>query len=111
MDKQKQIEEMSRELREIQPLFYASIAEQLYNAGYRKIPENAVVLNVSEYVRLKSIVENIDRVIKQKCKETAEKIFKSLFESIRYCDDAGFELLEPEKVIELAKQFGVKIKE
>lgn len=44
----KQIEEMARELREIQPLFYASIAEQLYNAGYRKIPENSVVLMGTE---------------------------------------------------------------
>ena len=136
-------------------------AKALYDASYRKIPENAVVLTREEYNELEDLrlnhakdlidanelyeeriadtkleydnhIKNLEKIIDRQStdlnsqanrlldlkselensrKETAEKIFKALFESIRYCDDAGFELLEPEKVIELAKQFGVKIKE
>ncbi len=83
-----------------------------------KIPENAVVLNVSEYVRLKSIEENIDRVIKQKCKETAEKFaemekerftkaknaYKGASQAVIYHDKMMFHKGE-ERAMEKAIQF------
>lgn len=38
------------------------VAEILYNAGYRKIPENAVVLTREEYDRLKRVEAERDRI-------------------------------------------------
>jgi predicted RNA-binding protein len=65
MDKQKQIEEMANFFKGILPIKamadwipikinhnYKGYGEELYNAGYRKIPENAVVLTREEYERL-----------------------------------------------------------
>ena len=67
MDKQKQIKKMARIIKESNLCGFACdtckyknisvvnecksnlIAEELYNAGYRKIPENAVVLTREEY--------------------------------------------------------------
>ena len=78
MDKQKQIEEMARDFGNAQyrcyedspcckecilkgdciPYEYARVA---YNAGYRKIPEKAVVLTREEYDKLQSLKdENIE---------------------------------------------------
>ena len=67
MDKQKQIEEMARVISvncgecytckyqgDINCVDFLS-AEELYNAGYRKIPENAVVLTREEYKTLKDL--------------------------------------------------------
>ncbi len=91
MDKQKQIEEMARDFGESKG--YAcrsglgctckecslqcdcmpySYAEGAYNAGYRKIPEGAVVLETSVYESLE--VKNYRDVITERVrKETAEK--------------------------------------
>lgn len=53
-------------------------AEYLYNAGYRKIPENAVVLTREEFEKHKGFSrEEVDEIsetaIKNSRKETAEK--------------------------------------
>lgn len=75
MDKQKQIEEMAKDLKEeklyalINKTSYMRSAENLINAGYRKIPENAVVLTEEEYERWQGQTLNIKKVRK----ETAEK--------------------------------------
>lgn len=77
MTKQEQIEEMRKEIEngfrkadcrqpytnEPYPYFETqktAIAEALYNAGYRKIPENAVVLTKEEYEDLKVAADNYD---------------------------------------------------
>ena len=67
MDKQKQIEEMTRIMKSVkyepfndgiptysvgnqmQDFVFDLIGEALYNAGYRKIPEGAVILTKAEY--------------------------------------------------------------
>lgn len=84
MDKKKQIEEMARDFGNAQyrcnkdslcckecilggdciPYEYARVA---YNAGYRKIPENAVVLTEKEYKRY----ERIEKIIKLAKREKA----------------------------------------
>ena len=115
MDKQKQIEEMAKAVEPIIKDFYVTctngecdvcivkrwtgkchaetksvrVAECYYNAGYRKIPENAVVLTKGEYEALvleqKRLKEMVDRIpcgyeLKEKTsKETAEKIFEDLY--------------------------------
>ena len=79
MDKQKQIEEMAKVVQrdtcgdrpceecnyhgkmKILPRYCGVylIAEKLYNAGYRKIPEGAVVLTREEYEKLKLFKERV----------------------------------------------------
>ena len=92
MDKQKQIKEMAKimtvECGECYTCKYKEYdsdrrcmdclsAEELYNAGYRKIPENAVVLTDDEYERWQGQTLNIKKVRK----ETAEKFAKKAKES------------------------------
>ena len=58
------------------------IAEKLYNAGYRKISEGAVVLTREEWKRMKSSLyyskEECERRNQKICKETAEKFAERL---------------------------------
>jgi hypothetical protein len=65
----------------------AGVAEDLYNAGYRKIPEGAVVLTGEEFEALTSDLDKTDygdfengysQGYKQSSKETAEKLAKKL---------------------------------
>lgn len=72
MTKQEQIEEMKTLLLETyvewldkpttdkKPNLYDMDANKLYNAGYRKIPENAVVLTKEDYEDLKVAADNYD---------------------------------------------------
>lgn len=59
-------------------------AEKLYNAGYRKIPENAVVVSKAEYNDLKGLEKYFDdyliKEITEARKETAKEIFEWLKE-------------------------------
>ena len=92
MDKQKQIEEMAKVIHNSNEHRYAdwidytnadlSTALKLYNAGYRKIPENAVVLTnekleLGEYkdeVQVMNMTrQTYDAILAQARKETAEK--------------------------------------
>ena len=61
----------------------AGVAEELYNAGYRKIPENAVLLTREEHIQmLKDLAESNEITYKtayeRGCKETAEKFAEKL---------------------------------
>lgn len=119
MDKQKQIEEMAKVLRQhicedkpcqeckyhgnskiLEPYCEAYIhARMLYNAGYRKIPEGAVVLTnnneIKQYEWSKmcdkmGIFKLIDKECKKTRKETAEKFSEMLKEVIGdICFNAG----------------------
>ena len=107
MDKQKQIEEMAKDMLEyaikeyptresvftetkLRETFYhvfLTYAETLYNAGCRKIPKNAVVLAKEEYKALKEQIEYWEyetKVARQELfeerKETAEKFAERLKE-------------------------------
>lgn len=72
MTKQEQIEEMKTLLLETyvewldkpaedkKPNLYDMDANKLYNAGYRKIPENVVVLTKEDYEDLKVAADNYD---------------------------------------------------
>ena len=63
MDKQKQIEEMKKKMQKCYEknglLNFKWFAETLFDLGYRKIPENAVVLTREEYENL------IDKIAKE----------------------------------------------
>lgn len=110
-DKEKQIEEIKNIIVDYTEEYRLSCSKStLAKMVYEKIiPKDSVVMTKNQIISLEHEWYKIG--YEQGSKETAEKIFKTLFESIRYCDDAGFELLYPEQVIELAQQFGVEIKE
>ena len=60
-----------------------NVVDKLYNAGYRKIPENAVVLTREELEQIKGfsreeVDEIIETAIKNSRKETAEKFAKRM---------------------------------
>lgn len=78
MNKQQQIEEMAKDIENtILGLgFYLchKSAEKLLNLGYRKIPEDSVVLSRKEYEKLKYTWITDSDAYKKGCKETAEKI-------------------------------------
>ena len=86
-DKQKQIEEMAKDIC-VECDFPTCIpskacdswgyAENAINAGYRKIPENAVVLTREEYQMLNYFNHRGEELLKQERKETAEKYAEML---------------------------------
>ncbi len=103
-------------------------AEALYNAGYRKLPEDSVVLSREEFKNYCNLsVENevlkeekeqfendvcnyemnlqhLTGELENKSKETAEKFLQLAYDR---CLEKSF----IKKVEELAKQFGLEIKE
>ena len=94
-------------------------AEALYNAGYRKIPKDSVVLSREEQERILTATEKrikeLKRQILQARKETAEKILNELLDFVNGWsegvenNDFCVELNRISK--DLAKQYGVEIKE
>ena len=63
-------------------------AKQLYDAGYSKIPENAVVLTREEYQMLNYFNHRGEELLKQERKETAEKFARLVeFHSVSTMQD------------------------
>jgi hypothetical protein len=98
MDKQKKIEEMAEDIsKHLHGVFKMEIdilAESLYNACYRKIPENAVVLTGQEldlFCNIAGIIspssgKTVGQAIVDKIrKETVEKIADWLDNEKGYC--------------------------
>ena len=131
-DKEKQIEEMSKEIfntcawRFGNPNDYKEvfndIAEDLTKLNYRKLPEDSVVLSREELNEIINQTKETEKnyykrvVIPQERKETAEKIFVEVLdcESLKVIRDMGWETIFNDinkEILELAKQFGVEIKE
>lgn len=115
MTKQEQIEEMAQIIFNskykndyISPL---KGANELYNAGYRKIPENAVVITNEEYKMLKYLekyhitCEDVSEYIALARKETAKKLLQELYnEAVQYGKTTvGIEWM--------AQKYGVEVKE
>lgn len=144
MDDKKQIEEMAKEpqINEIAKVIFERgvaldgidfaygligsdhfdrIARAIYNAGYRKIPEGAVVVsksvlkeelqNLEIQARKETAREIIDKV-KQKCKELENK-YSHLCKSKRECleETCRYEgvLAVKRELYEIAKQYGVEV--
>ena len=108
-------------------------AELFYNAGYRKIPEDSVVLSREEYKRLldnaiRVDMEYLDHELAKTRKETAKEIFYRVVnicrKEIDFQDGTINTQLEPlyfgiingcdfvmDEVKRLAKQYGVDVEE
>ena len=131
-DKEKQIKELHDTLWNRNFDGDYSRAKFLYNQGYRKLPEDSVVLSREEYERLKHFEWRVTSGVcmtqkewfdfcnedsnRRTClrieerekerKETAEKFAKEMLSWLEKDDIDGRNC-----VIEVAKQFGVEIKE
>lgn len=100
-------------------------AELIYNAGYRKIPEGALVILDEEmeafakdFANSPQTQEVMNGLIKAWQKETAEKFYNSVKEKIEqiekfYFDNGkiGYNGLTVKELNKLAKQFGVEEEE
>jgi hypothetical protein len=120
-DKEKQIEEMAKEcckdFYKCKPRYdlnciIRQALEKALNQGYRKIPEDSVVLSREEFEN--NLTLSIGYEIGSK--ETAEKIFTEVLdlEQLKVIRDMGWETIYNSlcnEILELAKQFGVEIKE
>ena len=122
MEKQKQIEEMARELQPYAMFGNVEIYEAcdtLYNADYRKIPKNAVVLTREEYDVLK--VKEKEKHWLETCmtiwknakidarKETAEKFADRLKEiADRKLELYGVRIVDLDDIDEILKEITEK---
>ena len=87
------------------------IARIYYNAGYRKLSKDSVVLSKGAYESLSSKAKaNVVNAIEIR-KETAEKIIKGVKKrTVNWMGEIGF-FLTYEELDELVKSLGVEIKE
>lgn len=97
------------------------VAEEMYNKGHRKLPEDSVVLSREEYDEIKTYQSYIpemkkafDKIRNATIKETAEKILDLLVPDCKACDEnwhSGCLCLRATLAEKIAKQFGLEIKE
>ena len=83
-------------------------ATTLYNAGYRKLPEDSVVLTREEYnefLRQGAMIDFLKDCIQQARKETAREILNKIYHLSKgyYIDDEEEYI---EMIKKLAKQYG-----
>ena len=116
MDKQKQIEEMAKtecvskrkcnkdcSIQDEGLCDIYDTCETLYNAGYRKIPENAVVLETSVYESME--IKNYRDVISERVrKETAEKFAERVKMAFYYEFEELIPSIMSDKIDEIAKE-------
>lgn len=112
--KQEQIEEIAKIIDEMYWVYDTTageIAEGLYNAGYRKIPENVVVLTKEEYIDLSRnyVTEQIEQVRKK----TAKEILLLLGKGYDETEKTEFNNLQWYKEFcrELKHRYGVEVEE
>jgi hypothetical protein len=101
--KDKIIEEMAEVMYQVEAFELETLAEALYNAGYRKIPENAVVLTEGEYSdMLSDEVETIESDIAEYwATEDVTKVAKELHkDGYRKLDDHSILVLRKAKYLE-----------
>lgn len=93
-------------------------AELFYNAGYRKIPEDSVVLSREEYKRLldnaiRVDMEYLDHELAKTRKETAKEILQRLYDKCYEVQGLreGYAHIIPLDILILAKEYGVEVEE
>ena len=94
MTEQEQIEEMISTLAasnnpfvDVHVEIMPQVAKALYNAGYRKIPEDSVVLSREEWKQIKNSLyyskEELEKKLQRERKETAKEIAEKLKQKAR----------------------------
>lgn len=97
----------------------SSIAEALYNVGYRKVNEGSIVIpevfyeDLKHYNSISTTSKLVEKARKETAKEFAEGIIKMLWNRGRAADGKMFEYgdLTSIDVWEIAKQFGVEVED
>ena len=90
----KEIKRMTTIIGNVKPFYVETIAEALYNAGYRKVPNGAVILTPQERDdEIKACNENqaeyeaeIER-LKEKCEELRNEKWDAQDDLDCYCDE------------------------
>lgn len=129
-DKEKQIEEMTKERIEIQdimkllgkcsslnPMYRAEVATVIYGNNYRKLPEDSVVLTREEWNKLMGDTytgKEVDEIVAYKERVKTKEVSRDILTKL--ADDfnglVGMDVEYPlNKVKELARQFGVEVEE
>lgn len=95
-----------------------NIAKTIYNAGYRKIPEDSVVLSREEYKRLldnaiRVDMEYLDHELAKTRKKTAKEILQRLYDKCYEVQGLreGYAHIIPLDILILAKEYSVEVKE
>lgn len=122
MTDEKTIEEMAKDFTKFEITTKQGIsvfAERLYNLGYRKIPENAVVLTKEELENMVNManvqIKCITDIAINARKETAMEILDDIKFLVEERNGADIEDLSIDGTIleevldELAKQYGVEV--
>ena len=113
----------------LNPMYKAEVATVIYGNNYRKLPDGATVLLVGKYNQSldEKTIEYFIKHNEQIRKETAEKIFNDIFALVNNAKDKSSKIFGNssdygkgyknsvnhfnEHILELAKQFGLEIKE
>lgn len=122
MTKKEQISEMAEDVICLSTVSNAEIDDKatihllefidnMYRMGYRKIPENAVVLTMEEYIDLSRnyVGEQIEKARKETAKEILQCLYDKCYEiqNLREC----FAHIIPLDILTLAKEYGVEVEE
>ena len=121
MTKKEQIEEMisamaasNKPFVDVPIEIMPKVAEVLYNAGYRKLPEDSVVLSREEICELKyQSEEDFSKAYDLGSKEMAEKIYlqaKAIVDATKHIVQ-GREYIHIDALKEIIKNCGIEIKE
>ena len=96
------------------------VAEEMYNKGHRKIPEDSIVLSREESQALKKQIEYWEyetKVAREEIdnagKETAREILQCLYDKCYETQNSrgGFAHITPLDILTLAKHYGVEVEE
>lgn len=128
MNKQKQTEEMSNIIAEVafvqaheengDESLSDIVAEAIYNAGYRKVPDGAVTLTKEEQekhitmtkVNYKSIMRQLNQARKETAKEILQYLYDKCYE-IQNIGRGGIAHILPIDILQMAKNYGVEVEE
>ncbi len=111
MTKQEQIDEIEYIICE--SFYTKSAAQNLYNAGYRKVlldTEDGEMVDCVQYAPWELIKGYTEKEVNKASRETAEKILQPLYDACK--EDTYGQVVVDFAILEnLAKQFDVEIKE
>ena len=108
MNKKQEKAEMIKLIGNVKPFYVETIAEALYDAGYRKVlldTENGKAVDVPQYAPWELIEGHTEREVEKTRKETAKEILQE------WADDNSSMGLDNTFVKNIAKKYGVEVEE
>lgn len=108
MNKKQEKAEMIKLIGNVKPFYVETIAEALYDAGYRKVlldTENGKAVDVPQYAPWELIEGHTEREVEKTHKETTKEILQE------WADDNSSMGLDNTFVKNIAKKYGVEVEE